>query len=257
MKRLFVVTVLLFSSLTARAELFSFYAITSNDPSGYAQSVGESQLYMDVTLLGMGQVSLVFTNAGTDAAVLSRIYFDYFPELNLSLVAINDGNGVEFQAGKINPGNLPAGRGLESIFISDLGVASQNPAPKKGLNPYDSLELTMAYDESIDFLGALGNEDLRIGLHVQSFEGGYSESFVNVIPEPGTLPLLFVGSLVLRWVRIKTSREGKKSTAFTPFLSESEAETLEWVEVHSSHERRNLPRNRCEAAIRKAASLQA
>jgi hypothetical protein len=256
MKRLFAIAILAFSSLAARSELFTFYAITSNDSSGYAQFVGESQLFMDVTLLGMGQVSLVFTNAGPEAAVISRIYFDYIPKLDLSLVAINDGDGVVFQSSKVNPGNLPAGRGLESLFISDLGVASQNPAPKLGINPSDSLELIMGYDEATDFLGAFGSEDLRIGLHVQSFEGGYSESFVNVIPEPSTLPLLFVGSLVLRWVRIKSSRKGTK-TDFTPYLLDNAPETLGWVEIRNDHKQRDLPRNRCEAAIRKVTSLQA
>ncbi len=257
MKRLLVIAVLVLSTLATRAELFTFYAITSNDSSGYAQFVGESQLYMDVTLLGMGQASLVFTNAGPEDAVVSRIYFDYIPELNLSLVAINDGNGVEFKASPINPQNLPAGRGMESMFIANLGVASENPAPHKGINPSDSLELIIGYDDSYDLLGSLGNEDLRVGLHVQSFEGGYSESFVNVIPEPGTLPLLCIGSLVLRWVRIKKSRRFKKGDSFTPYLVAGESSELQWVEIKYGHGRRDMPRNRCEAALRKVASLKA
>jgi hypothetical protein len=79
---------------------------------------------------------------------------------------------------------------------------------------------------------------------------------VNVIPEPSTLPLLFVGSLVLRWVRIKNSRKGKKDD-FTPYLLDNAPETLGWVEIKNDHKQRDLPRNRCEAAIRKVTSLQA
>ena len=91
MKHLLVAAILIASALVARAELFAFQAITSNDPSGYAQFAGESQLYMDVTLLGTGQASLVFTNAGPEDSVVSRINFDFVPELGLNLVAINDG----------------------------------------------------------------------------------------------------------------------------------------------------------------------
>ncbi len=250
MKHLLITAVLVISSLVARAELFTFYAITSNDASGYAQFVGESQLYMDVTLLGMGQISLVFTNAGPEDSVVSRIYFDFVPELSLKLVAINDGNGVEFRVTPVNSGNLPAGQGMDNMFISDLGIASQNPSPRNGINPYDSVELIMSYDDSYDFLGSLGNENLRVGLHVQSFTGGYSESFVSVVPEPTTLPLLFIGSLSLRWLRIKKSKRG----TFTPYLTEeAESTELKWVEIKAGKDR-NKPRTRCEAAIRKVVS---
>jgi len=104
MKHLLVAAILGVSALVARAELFAFCAITSNDSSGYAQFVGESQLYMDVTLLGTGQASLVFTNAGPADSVVSCIYFDSVPELSLNLVAINDGDGVQFQK---SPGHTP------------------------------------------------------------------------------------------------------------------------------------------------------
>lgn len=254
MKYLLATIALAVSSLVAHAELFTFYAITSNDSSGDAQFVGESQLHMSVTLLGTGQISLVFNNSGSADSVVTRIYFDFVPELSLSLVAINDGNGTEFKASPVNPRNLPAGHSIQSIFSSGLGVASRNPSPHYGINPADSVELIMSYDDTYDILGALGNEDLRVGLHVQSFEGGYSESFVNVIPEPGTLPMLFVGTLLLRWVRIRKSRKGKKADSFTPYLMPGEPSELQWVEIKPDHIRRDMPRNRCEAAMRKVTS---
>jgi len=238
----------------AHAELFTFYAITSNDPSGDAQLIGESQLVMDATLIGLGQVRLVFSNAGPEDAVVTRIYFDHAPELNLNLVAINDGNGVEFTTAKINPVNLPAGQSMDDAFISELGVASLNPSPKKGINPGESLELIVGYDAGYDFIGSLGSEDLRVGLHVQSLPGGYSESFVNVIPEPATLPMVLLGSTALRWLRIKKSRRGKSGNSFTPYLLEDEPDQLQWVEIKVAKDRRHLPRNRLEAAIRKVAS---
>jgi hypothetical protein len=45
-----------------------------------------------------------------------------------------------------------------------------------------------------DILAELTNGDLRIGLHVQGFTGGGSESFVNnPIPEPTTALLFGLG----------------------------------------------------------------
>lgn len=207
MKYLLVISALAVSVLVARGELFAFSAITSNDSNGHAQATGESQLHMDVSSLGTGQASLVFSNTGPEASVISSIYFDFVPELNLSLVAINDGDGVDFQTCRVRPRNLPAGQGLDHVFISDLGVAAGNPKPCKGINPYESLELIMSYDASYNLFGALGNEDLRVGLHVQGFAGGYSESFISIhtgeetVPEPGTLSILLVGGFVLRWLR--------------------------------------------------------
>jgi len=204
MKHLLVAAILVASALVARAELFAFCAITSNDSGGYAQLAGESQLYMDMTLLGTGQASLVFTNAGPEDSAVSRINFDFVPELGLNLEAINDGSGVEFQASPASPNNLPGGQRLNNAFISDLSVAAKNPSPKNGLNPYDSVELVISYDDSCDLLDALENENLRIGLHVQSFTGGYSESFVNVVPEPGAISMLLVGGFALYWCKAKS-----------------------------------------------------
>lgn len=211
MKHLLFIAALAASTLVTRGELFGFYAITSNDTNGFAQSTGESQLFMDVVSLGSGQASLVFTNAGPEASAISGIYFDSIPELNLSLASINDGDGVEFRASPVKPKNLPGGQTLDHVFISDLGVVAKSARPVQGINPYESLELIMNFDASYDLLSVLGNEALRIGLHAQSFSGGYSESFINVlsdpqgVPEPGTIPLLLFGGFILRRLRIRQS----------------------------------------------------
>jgi hypothetical protein len=238
------------SAVSSRAELFTFYSITDNDPSGYAQFVGESQLFMDVTLLSMGQVSLVFTNAGPAVSSVSRIYFDYNPELSLSLVAINDGSGVDYEANPSNPKNLPSGKNQTEAFISDLAVSSDNPSPHKGINAYESLELIISYNDSYDFLDALNRADLRVGLHVISL-GEYSESFINTVPEPATAPLLFLGGVTLRWLRIKRTKSGKQKEHFVPYLGGEENNELGWVEIKASKDRRNMPKTRYEAALRR------
>ena len=245
---LFAALVLLLVSAT-RAELYQFYSITSNDSSGYSQFVGESQLFMDVTQLGGGMVSLVFTNAGSAQSVVSTIYFDYTPELSLNLFAINDGNGVEFKSGKVNPGNLPAGQSLAFAFNSNLGVAARNPSPHYGINPGDSLELILDYEGPVDFTTALGNESLRVGLHLISL-GEYSESFVNVVPEPASFSMALLGSVFMRLFRIRKSKRGKKRfDDFAPNLKDVEADELIWVEMTTGKDRRSMPLTSCEAAV--------
>ena len=207
MKRFLITAALCVTVLGAHGELYGFSAITSNDPAGFASSAGETQLYMDVSPLSGGLASLVFTNTGPEKSSISQLFFDFAPELNLSLAAVNDGIGVDFEVSSRKPGNLPGGKALENVFISDLTVSAGNPAPFNGINPYESMELLMNYDGAYDLFGALDNEDLRVGLHVQSFAGGYSESFIHLhssqetIPEPGTLSILLVGGFALRWLR--------------------------------------------------------
>ena len=207
MKHLLVTATLVAAVLAARGELYSFTSITANDPSGFAPSAGESQLILDVSSTEEGQVSLVFSNSGPAQSAISQIYFDFDPDLKLELATIINGEGVAFKPVQGKGETLPAGKDLDMAFLSDFSVVAKNPKPVEGINPYESLELVLNYDDAYDLLDALANETLRIGLHVQAFTGGYSESFVNkpthqeVIPEPGTLSILLTGAFILRWFR--------------------------------------------------------
>ncbi len=102
-------------------------------------------------------------------------------------------------------------KAFETIILSiDESIATitlNRPNAANGINPYESLELILKYDDTYDLVGALANKDLRVGLHVQGYAGGYSESFLNgenpqdTVPEPGALSMLFVGAFILRWFR--------------------------------------------------------
>lgn len=236
----------------AHAEWFDFSAITANDPSGFSQYVGESQLHMEVVLYEEGQTRITFVNNGSEESSLSHIYFDFIPEINLSLVHIGNADGVSFTSQNVKPNNLPSGQTIFATFESDLAVGAKNPGPKNGINPGESLELIMNYNSSYDIIAALANADLRVGLHVISL-GEYSESFVNVVPEPATLPLLLSGTIALRWLRIKKSRRRQRD-AYVPRTDEGERDELQWVEIHTGRDRRTMPLTRCEAAIRKVTS---
>lgn len=253
MKKLLLIASLGLLLPVVHADWFSFYAITENDSSGFSQYVGESQLHMEVVLYDEGQVRVLFVNDGKEDCAVARIYFDYSPEISLSLAGIINSDGVYFTDQHTNPNNLPSGKSIQSVFINDLAVGAANPSPKKGINPGESLELILDYDSSYDIIDALANEDLRVGLHVISL-GEYSESFVNVIPEPATLPLLLSGTIAMRWLRLKRSRRYKKKNEFIPLPVEDGPDELHWVEIHTGRDRRVLPLTRCEAAIRKVTS---
>lgn len=237
----------------AHAEWFDFSAITANDSSGFSQYVGESQLRMEVVLYEEGQTRITLVNDGPEESALAQIFFDFSPEINLSLVSIGNFEGVSFTSRNVKPGNLPGGNSLHPAFGSDLAVGAANPGPKNGINPGERLELIMSHNSSYDIIGALANEDLRVGLHVISL-GEYSESFVNVVPEPATLPLLLSGTVAIRWIRIRKSKRQRSRNAYTPLANEGERDELQWVEIHTGRDRRTLPLTRCEAALRKTRS---
>lgn len=251
-RRLILGTVgLLLSS--AYAEWFDFSSITANDPSGFSQYVGESQLHMEVVQYAEGESRFTFINDGPEESSLARIYFDFAPELNLDLARIDNTDGVSFTSRKVTPGNLPSGNAIFSTFDSDLEVGAENPAPRNGVNPGERLDLIMSYDGSYDIIAALVSEELRVGLHVISL-GQYSESFVNVVPEPATLPLLLSGTIALRWLRKKQTRRYRIRDVRLALADEGERDELEWVEIHTGRDRRSLPLTRCEAAVRKVMS---
>ena len=83
---------------------------------------------------------------------------------------------------------------------------SDPPAQPNGVNPGEFLGVIFDLNGGTidDVRTELGNGTLRIGIHVQGFTGGGSESFVNIppdgqggpgepIPEPATLALFGLG----------------------------------------------------------------
>ncbi|HSR88446.1 MAG TPA: PEP-CTERM sorting domain-containing protein [Pontiella sp.] len=252
-KKLFIVTIVCLLLPCAHADWFDLTAITANDPSGFSQYVGESQLHMEIVLNENGQIRVLFVNDGPADSSVSQIYFDFTPEINLSLVSIGNVDGVSFSSRNVKPNDLPGGENIFAAFNSDLAVGAENPAPKAGINPGESLELIMDYNRSYDIFDALANQDLRVGLHVISL-GIYSESFVNAVPEPATLPLLLSSTVALRWLRVRRTNRKNKRDAYVPLADNGERHELQWVEIHTGRNRRTLPLTRCEAALRKTRS---
>ena len=199
MKRYIIAVTLILATVSARAELFSFDAITSTDP--FNPAIGESQLFMDVRETD-GAVSITFTNTGPQLSTIAEIYFDspdVEPPLNLTLDQIINTPGVNFIEGA-RPPELPSGRLFE--FCADLASEATNPA-QTGIDPNEYLVLEMSYTHPpYSFIDLLKTGELRVGLHVVSMgTSAGSESFINNIPEPSTALLLGFVALVGRSYR--------------------------------------------------------
>ena len=188
-------TLLLFAG-SAAATLFGFFNI-SNNIAGDA-AIGEAQLFVDVTD-SAGQILFTFSNTGPAASSITDVYFD---DGALSGIAsmINTVGLVEFTA-LASPGNLPSANDASPPFVTTMGFSADSDPPTQplGVNPSESLGILfdlMAGQTIADVVSQLNTGQLRIGIHVQGFASGGSESFVNIIPEPGAVTLFGIGLLV-------------------------------------------------------------
>ena len=189
----------------------SFFCITNNSPGSCA--AGASQLSVDVDAYGSNQVLFTFNNAGPLASSITDVYFDNGSLLGIAaLIDADDGlgghAGVDFSPGAAPP-NLPAGNTVTPPFQVTAGFLadSDSPVSPRGVNPLEwlgvvfSLQGTQTYS---DVLSELQSGEVRVGIHAQSFAGGYSESFVNyplLVPVPGAIVLLMSGVFLLRGVQ--------------------------------------------------------
>jgi hypothetical protein len=197
----FVAGPLLFFPVQAFALLLGFENISANNVADAA--IGEAQLAINVTDAGGGQVSYLFSNAGPEACSITDVYFDDGSLLGIAL-HVNDADdgiggdpGVDFSPGA-SPPDLPAGNNASPPFVVTAGLSADSdpPVQPNGVNPDESLEIIFdLYGKQTlaDVHGRLKNGALRIGIHVQGFEGGGSESFVNTVSTPEPASMLLVG----------------------------------------------------------------
>jgi hypothetical protein len=194
---------LLVAQVQAAAPLtFSFYGITGNDTSGNAVADGVANLKMQVIDFGNQKVRFEFTNK-SDYSSLTRVYFDDGALLGISGISFS--SGVSFSQGA-KPGNLPGANGVSPAFKTTAGFLADSDPPvnPNGVqkNEWLAIDFQLLPTKSFaDVAAALalpsGGDWLRVGLHVQSFAGGHSESFINnpvvAIPEADSYALLLAG----------------------------------------------------------------
>jgi hypothetical protein len=193
-----VIIGLSFLTPTASADWLAFENISHNDPADAA--IGETQFGLHITENAPGQVLFEYVNQGPEPCTLTEIYLEKGTPLILDSIW-NQASIVEFTAGP-KPKDLPGGKALSPKFQADklLSAGANSPSPHLGVNPGESI--SMLYDlnpgtsyESL--LQQVQDQSLRVGIHVQGFESGGSESYIATIPEPGTLLLILIGACCL------------------------------------------------------------
>jgi hypothetical protein len=176
----------------ATSSTYNFYNITGNSPVDAA--AGEMQLSVTISDYGPGQVLFTFHNSGPSAMSITDVYFDDGSLLALADLIDADQNGgdagVDFTQ-DASPADLPGGG---QKFNTTAGFSADSDSPmtqQSGVNPGETLgvifdlQAGLNYSDVISAL-ALGYEEggLVIGIHVQGFDGGGSESFTTMIPLP-------------------------------------------------------------------------
>ena len=191
--------------------VFSFTGITHN--SAVNTQIGQTQLSVEVQDAGAGQVRFIFHNSGPAASTITQIYYDNGPGGPLaSIVGFDYSNpGIAFTVGAV-PSNVPGWNNVTPNFQATAGLTAgaADPAPHNGVNPFEWVGITtnpaVPYTYA-DVLDQISSGALRIGIHVQSFANGGSESFVTtwnrppIVPAPGSLLLTTIGLGAVRLVR--------------------------------------------------------
>jgi hypothetical protein len=205
LKRLFVcllaVAAISLSSKEAAASefTFNFDCITGNLATDC--SVLERQLEVTISTSSStdSTVDFLFTNSGPDASSITDIYFqDPAPSLlDKYSVAIVGSDGVSFD-NKCRPGDLPGGTGFTTTYCAD----SNAPTQQNGVDATGDEWLRLTYEYTGDgdalaaVIDAIAAGTFSIGIHVQGFSGGGSESGVlTSVPEPASILLLGTGAV--------------------------------------------------------------
>ncbi len=192
---------LLILAIPSPADTYDFVQITSNrdyfaDPSQFTVEV--------LAVVGSpNQVSFTFYNAaGGVASSITDIYFEDGTLLGIASIT-DSGEGVAFNS-PANPEGLPGGNlAYPFSFTTTEGFSADAdpPTAAQGVNPGEWVQITfnLIDDNTFDDVIAALNKpiteaadlegSLRIGLHIQAFPGGSSQSFVNDTPGPGPGPL--------------------------------------------------------------------
>lgn len=215
----------------SRADLYTYdfaTCVTNNNPATDAQT--GSQFLVDVSsVANPQQVLFTFRNIGPVASSITDVYFD--DGTLLGIASVENSPGVQFTqyipgnkhegGNPVSPGDLPGGSSLAAPFEVTAGFSadSDSPAQSNGVNVKEYVGVLFNLQDGKDFqsvitalAGGLTHPEieggLRIGIHVQGFDGGGSEGFINgdvQLPPPPPPPVPVPGAVLLGLLGLGTS----------------------------------------------------
>lgn len=199
---------------------YSFINITTNNK--YEALIGEAYLFVNLSDpdLVNNQITFTFINKCPGDPSITDVYFEDSGLIGIS--SIKSSLGVSFSQ-NADPTNLPGGDNLIWSFTTSAGLSADSDFPEQsnGVNPGEWLGITFDINSSSNIIGDITARNLRIGIYVQGFFSGDSESFINgdlisdnhtnishdnigdkvVIPTPASLLLSSIGISCVSWLR--------------------------------------------------------
>lgn len=193
----------------AMAISYTFSCITDNS-GGLCQSALETQL-QGMTVAGGSQVGFTFENLGPLPSIITAAYWEDSQSLLASMLAgpFTSPGVIFVKDGSV--GTLPGGS-VVNFTESFSASREQAGGVSTGVNEGESVTILFNLAPGFttdDVDAALAAGTLRIGIHVQSIQGGSSDSLIAVpgsgdpvtIPEPSTFALLGASLVAIGVVR--------------------------------------------------------
>ncbi|OYY50950.1 MAG: hypothetical protein B7X95_02150 [Methylophilaceae bacterium 17-44-8] len=179
---------LLVSAFSINAETINFIGVNSNEVDV------SSQLSLEVTQAGNNVDFKIANAAGGVNVFVGHIYFDFLgTNLFTSLAQTGQLGTVSFTGDASSSQNFSEGNTIG--FTTDAD-ADRNGGASNGINIGEFLILSAVLSDSTDILGLLNSGGLRVGLHMQGFASGGSDSYVtgpSAVPVPAAAWLLMSG----------------------------------------------------------------
>jgi hypothetical protein len=197
----------------AHAQTYGFDCVSDNNAQNCA--TGEEQFTLTLSQ-GAGYIDLTLRNLGPITSAVTAVYFDWAGTNTWSTQIsgssyLTDTSGVDFYWHG-SPSNLPAGNNATPDFESDLNAVAANPRPLWGINANEYLPFRF-FTNATTYASMLDSGAFRVGVHVQSFPNGGSESFVSrtmagAVPEPETYAMMLAGLAMVGAAARRKQRRG-------------------------------------------------